>query len=158
MKKEKMSEFSSSYLEELIQNPQNILEIELIDILKIFHEAKVIFEKENLLLEFNDLDPSDEIIVIGDLHGNLESFAKIIEIINKHEPKFVVSLGDIVDRGPCQLECLITMLSLKILYPKECFIIRGNHETLEMNKAYGFYKYFIKKYKNPNSFDELLSV
>ena len=48
----------------------------------------------------------DEVYVIGDIHGNLDTLMKLVEIIDNNDPQFVLFLGDIVDRGPKQLECL----------------------------------------------------
>lgn len=46
--------------------------------------------------------------------------------------------GDFVDRGSWSTEVLFTVLCFKLLYPKQFFISRGNHETTAMNKIYGF--------------------
>src|SRR5436305_9344325 len=46
--------------------------------------------------------------------------------------------GDFVDRGSCSTEIALTLYAYKWLYPKSFFINRGNHETDDMNKVYGF--------------------
>ena len=70
----------------------------------------------------------------------------------------MIFLGDIVDRGPYQLECLITVLILKILEPNTYFLLKGNHETLEMNKYYGFFQQFTDRFQNKANFDEILAL
>jgi len=47
-------------------------------------------------------------------------------------------LGDYVDRGTHSLETIILLMSLKVQYPEQIFLLRGNHESEETNAAYGF--------------------
>ncbi|MFW9882166.1 MAG: metallophosphoesterase [Candidatus Thorarchaeota archaeon] len=147
-----------AHLKELINNPLLISDLRFDDISKILHNAKDIFEKENLLLEFNLKDNDKEIYVIGDIHGNLDSLLKLLEIINENHPEVVIFLGDIVDRGPKQLECLLVVLALKILDSHKYFLLKGNHETLEMNQYYGFFQDFIYRFKNADNFNEILNI
>ncbi|MCK4780425.1 MAG: serine/threonine protein phosphatase, partial [Candidatus Lokiarchaeota archaeon] len=119
----------NSFLIDIIKNPQKISELEFDNISKIFKAAKNIFDEEHLLLEFNVKENVEDVYVIGDIHGNLNTLMKLIEVINKNNPKLVIFLGDIVDRGPKQIECLIFVLILKILKPQTFYILRGNHET-----------------------------
>lgn len=46
--------------------------------------------------------------------------------------------GDFVDRGSFSVEVITTMMAFKVLYPNHYYITRGNHETNDMNKIYGF--------------------
>lgn len=146
-----------SLLQNLIKKPEKISKLNLEDIFKITSEAKGIFQNENLLLEFN-VRETEEAYVIGDVHGNMQSLLKLFELINKNNPKLVIFLGDIVDRGPRQMECLIFVLILKILKPQTFYILRGNHETLEMNQAYGFFYEFAQRFNNYDGFEEILAV
>jgi serine/threonine-protein phosphatase 5 len=43
-----------------------------------------------------------------------------------------------VDRGSFSVECIFTLFSFKLLYPDHFFMSRGNHESENMNKMYGF--------------------
>ncbi len=144
-------------LKNLLKTPEKISELQLEDFSNILYKAKTLFEKENLLLEFK-LEENEEAYIIGDIHGNLESLLKLYEIINKKNPKLVIFLGDIVDRGPKQVECLVFVLALMILEPDKYFMLKGNHETLEMNQAYGFIYEFTQRFEDYEKFREILAI
>ncbi len=148
----------NSLLKEIITNPYIISGLEFHSISQILQQAVDILKEENLLLELNVDDINSEIFVIGDIHGNLASLQKLIEIIVGTNPKFVVFLGDIVDRGPFQLECLILVLALKIQQADRFFFLKGNHESLEINQYYGFYQEFISKFKDQKKFEDVLAL
>ena len=147
-----------SFLKKLIKNPKKISILKFDEIKEILHKARNYFKKENLLLEFDVNNPEEEVYIIGDIHGNLETLTKFLDLVSKEEPKLIISLGDIVDRGQFQIECLIIALIFKILNPERFFILRGNHETLEMNKNYGFYYEFLEKFKDVEKFKEIISL
>ena len=44
-----------------------------------------------------------------------------------------------MDRGKQSLECILLLLSYKIRYLTKFFLLRGNHESTELNKLYGFF-------------------
>jgi len=46
--------------------------------------------------------------------------------------------GDFVDRGSFSFECILTLFTFKLVYPDHFFMARGNHETVNMNRTYGF--------------------
>jgi len=43
-----------------------------------------------------------------------------------------------VDRGSWSTEIALLLFSYKLLYPQNFFLNRGNHETDDMNRVYGF--------------------
>ena len=147
-----------TFMRDLITNPEKIKDLDFADISPILRNLKQNLEHENLVLEFNNLDPNNEIFVIGDIHGNLNSLLKIHEMIIENSPKYVIFLGDIVDRGPFQLECLIYICCLMLIEPERYFLLKGNHETIEMNDAYGFFQEFLQKFKEFDKFKEILSI
>ncbi len=146
------------FLDNIIKEPYKISRLDFHYISQILREAEEIFKEEKLLLEFNLDDSKSEVWVIGDIHGNLETLQKLIDMIDEKKPEIVIFLGDIVDRGTNQLECLILVLALKIRYPNKYYLLKGNHETLEMNKAYGFFQEFKRRFNDNLKFDEVLAV
>lgn len=153
-----MTNIKPSDLRDLIKNPDSISNLTFNEISPILQKVKSILKREPLLIELEINRSDKEIYVIGDIHGNLYSLTKLIEMINKNNPKRVIFLGDLVDRGPKQLECLLIVLSLKILEPKRYYLLKGNHETLEMNQYYGFFQVFMNKFNDSKNFNQLLSV
>ena len=47
-------------------------------------------------------------------------------------------LGDFVDRGSHSLETICLLLALKVVYPEQVHLIRGNHEDSQINLNFGF--------------------
>lgn len=75
--------------------------------------------------------------MIGDLHGDLESLTGILKNsrflhkLDSDSDSFVIFLGDYGDRGPCSAEVYYTVLDLKLLFPHQVILMRGNHEGPE---------------------------
>jgi serine/threonine-protein phosphatase 2B catalytic subunit len=55
-------------------------------------------------------------------------------------------LGNYVDRGPQSLEVLCLLLALKLKYPKQIFLLRGNHESRNMTENFTFREEAISRY------------
>jgi len=101
---------------------------ELLETLPTINE---IFDSESAVLKLGD----DPIIIVGDIHGNLDALNTIISQRNAEKMLF---LGDYIDRGIQGVEVLHTLFKLKIAEPDNIFLLRGNHEDKHMNKHYGF--------------------
>jgi len=147
-----------SFLNKIIKYPYEIPKLNFNQLILVFREAVKIFREETLILELKKVRPQDKVIVIGDIHGDLISLMRLLEIIKQENPKYVIFLGDIVDRGLYQLECFILILALKIKDSNKYYLIKGNHETLEVNRKYGFYQDFLNRFKDPKKFNEITAV
>ena len=92
---------------------------------------------------------SSPVIIIGDIHGNIEDLFSIENSFLKSFPLVsndYLFLGDYVDRGKWSIECAIYILCLKALAPNNVFLLRGNHETRLLQQIYGFHDECKKKY------------
>jgi serine/threonine-protein phosphatase PP1 catalytic subunit len=55
-------------------------------------------------------------------------------------------LGDYVDRGKNSVEVLAYLLALKVKFPKNVWLLRGNHETRDICRQYGFFEECTARY------------
>ncbi|GJE92199.1 C-terminal metallophosphatase domain-containing protein [Phanerochaete sordida] len=77
--------------------------------------------------------------VIGDVHGQFYDMLHLYSLTGEPSEKHCLLMnGDLVDRGSWSIEVILTAFAFKWLYPARMFINRGNHETKEMNRTYGF--------------------
>lgn len=105
------------------------------------------------------------ICLIGDLHSSLHSLCEILQKIkdeyfvhdtNKLKSnKYIIFLGDIVDRGPYSIELLVIIAYLKQNNMENIFIINGNHEQKETYKKYGLFNESNAEYNQQLNFDFL---
>ncbi|TGC09354.1 metallophosphoesterase [Methanolobus halotolerans] len=98
--------------------------------------AYEIFKKERAVVSVD----SQCAILIGDIHGNLKALEFLLKIRQSLACDTAVLLGDYVDRGTDSISVLSELLKLKIAEPENIILLKGNHETWEMNIRYGFYQ------------------
>lgn len=68
------------------------------------------------------------LIAVGDIHGCLDLFDRLLAEINLQPDDLLVTLGDYVDRGPNSKGVLDRLIELHQKYQLIC--IRGNHDWL----------------------------
>ena len=110
-------------------------------------KVKTIFEAQKEALIDINIPEGEKFTVVGDIHGQFYDLLHIFEINGyPSEKNPYLFNGDYVDRGVFSLECVITLIAYKILYPNHFFMARGNHESVNLNQMYGFKNEVIDKY------------
>jgi protein phosphatase len=80
------------------------------------------------------LNPTGRSLIVGDLHGDLESLIEIfrksdfLKRLDRTKDSTMIFLGDYGDRGAYSVEVYYVLLQLKLLYPNQIVLMRGNHE------------------------------
>jgi len=97
-----------------------------------FEKINNILSKESKLIK---IKKAKKIIFVGDTHGDLEASQKVIKDYLKEGNK-IVFLGDYVDRGPFSRENLDFLLETKLKFPKQIYLLQGNHEGHHILKFY----------------------
>lgn len=107
-------------------------------------------EEQRLLLEKYVIDDEERVAIVGDIHGglcNLRNFILRLKssdfftndtdyILKPHHR--IISLGDLVDRGPNSLEVVHLLFALKMRNYDTVHLINGNHEDAPLYNQYGF--------------------
>ena len=96
--------------------------------------------------EPNVLMLHEPVIVVGDLHGQFYDLLKILELGGDPSSTQYLFLGDYVDRGSFSCETLLYLYALKLCYPTNIRLLRGNHECRHLTATFNYraechYKY-----------------
>ncbi|KAG5566463.1 hypothetical protein RHGRI_002137 [Rhododendron griersonianum] len=82
--------------------------------------------------------------IFGDLHGQFGDLMRLFDEYGSPSTAGDIAyidylfLGDYVDRGQHSLETITLLLALKVEYPHNVHLIRGNHEAADINALFGF--------------------
>lgn len=77
--------------------------------------------------------------IVGDMHGQFNDLLRVLKLSGVPADTNYLFLGDYVDRGKQSLETILLLLCYKVKYPNNFFMLRGNHESANVTKMYGFY-------------------
>ncbi|KAM3957711.1 uncharacterized protein ACR2FA_008283 [Aphomia sociella] len=114
-------------------------------LLKLAEAVRPICASEPRLLRV-----ASPVYAIGDLHGNLSALLTMEAALwtcgAALAPARLLFLGDYVDRGPHGCELLAYLLACKLQRPAGVLLVRGNHETRDIQKMFTFYNECISKY------------
>ncbi len=94
-----------------------------------------------------EIPSGSRVLLHGDLHGDVHSLVTSLAPYMKgdrgfelKEDFYLMFLGDYVDKGLYGLECIYTLMRLKVDNPDRVFFVRGNHEDFDITAYYGFQK------------------
>lgn len=106
---------------------------------ELCYAAEQIFMHESTVLQLKA-----PVKVFGDLHGQFGDLMRLFDEYGFPSTAGDITyidylfLGDYVDRGQHSLETITLLLALKIEYPENVHLIRGNHEAADINALFGF--------------------
>ncbi|XP_078445101.1 BRI1 suppressor 1 (BSU1)-like 1 isoform X2 [Wolffia australiana] len=113
--------------------------LDIYEIGELCYAAEQIFIQEPTVLQLKA-----PVKVFGDLHGQFGDLMRLFDEYGFPSTAGDITyidylfLGDYVDRGQHSLETVALLLALKIEYPDNIHLIRGNHEAADINALFGF--------------------
>ena len=127
--KDKLSMTKTWIIEEVIEDMKNKNYISKLSLLKIILDVTKINMVEPSLIDIS-IKKTETFNICGDIHGQFYDLLNIFKLYGyPSENNQYLFNGDFVDRGSFSVECLITLLCFKLLYPKHFYLARGNHES-----------------------------
>ena len=134
------------FVNELIESFKNEKILDRKYAYKIIMDSRELFAVEPTLVDIT-IEDGKKFTICGDIHGQFYDLLNIFKLngFPSEENPYLFN-GDIVDRGSFSIECILTLMAYKILYPNHLYITRGNHESETMNKIFGFEGEVKKKY------------
>ncbi|HWQ17381.1 MAG TPA: metallophosphoesterase family protein [Sulfolobales archaeon] len=123
---------------DLVRKPGDVISV-LMSFRDLLKEEYVARSKPRGLVE---IEPRKhrEAVVIGDIHGDLDTLIQLLSYVNIEKilknNGLLIFLGDYVDRGSKQLETMLFIALLKERYRGDVITLRGNHEPPDFLPVY----------------------
>lgn len=143
---------TKEFIDDMIERFKNGKRLHRRYVLQILAACEDTFLKEPTMVE-TGIEQDHRITICGDTHGQFFDLLNIFKLNGApSEQHAYLFNGDFVDRGSWSTEIALTLYAYKWMLPKQIMINRGNHETDDLVKVYGFegeckYKYTEKIFK-----------
>jgi serine/threonine-protein phosphatase 2B catalytic subunit len=85
-------------------------------------------------------------VIVGDIHGQYYDLCHMLEKAGAPGDINYLFLGDYVDRGVYGVECMLLLMAIKLNYPANVILLRGNHESRNMTENFTFRSECIARY------------
>lgn len=150
------NEMTQEFIDDMIERFKNGKKIHRKYVFQIIKAVLEISRKEPTMVEIG-VDEGTKLTICGDTHGELfcffslcgrcltflvGQFFDLLEIFRLNgypsDTHAYLFNGDFVDRGSWSTEIALLLYAFKWLRPNKFFLNRGNHETDDMNRVYGF--------------------
>eukprot|EP00755_Sulcionema_specki_P019454 Sspe_Gene.12032::Locus_4097_Transcript_1_1_Confidence_1.000_Length_2117::g.12032::m.12032 len=102
-------------------------------ILQLCTSAQKLLQQDPMLLRVKS-----PCYIFGDIHGNFGDLYYFMQKLTTfgeiaYTGSSFLFLGDYVDRDEFGVECIVYLLACKVLAPNQVWLLRGNHESPEVN-------------------------
>lgn len=131
-------EMTQEFIDDMTERFKNGKKLHKKYVYQIILAVKKIVYDEATMVEM-DIPENVQLTVCGDTHGQYFDLMELFRLNGAPSEKhYYLFNGDFVDRGSWSTEIALLLYAYKMFRPKAFFINRGNHETDDMNRAYGF--------------------
>jgi serine/threonine-protein phosphatase 5 len=131
-------EMTQEFIDDMITRFINGKKIHKKYVFQIIQAVRNIVYDEPTMVEM-EIEAGTTLTVCGDTHGQYFDLLEIFRLNGfPSDTHAYLFNGDFVDRGSWSTEIALLLYAYKWLRPKSFFLNRGNHETDDMNRVYGF--------------------
>ena len=158
--------FIPKFIRSFVENPSVYLIMKDISPFTLHQLAQVWIKYQQVSQEISNLAILEKInsnnfnnlLIVGDTHGDLHSTLRIVKPFFEGKVDSILFLGDYVDRGEQSFLNFFFLICLSILWPERIILLRGNHEDLELNLMFGFYKELQNYFPTNKEFQAVLAI